>query len=121
MMLKKVRRKIGGITMACGAWMAVAATRMPVFAAGVVETRPEEVANKVVDTLNSVLMPIGGVVIFVTIVIASFKIITTANKPQERAEAMTSLPYIVFGGIMLGAALMASGLVYGLMVKVHGS
>lgn len=125
-MLKRMRSKIGTTFLACAAWLAVSASYMPVFATnpppsgGVTEATAAEVANKVVDVLNDVLMPIGGVVIFVTIVICAFKIITTANKPNERAEAMTSLPYIAFGGVLLGGALMAAGLIYGLMVQVHG-
>lgn len=117
-MLKKIKSKIGALTFACGAWMAVAAAYSPVLA-GVTQQYPEEVSNKVVDTFKEYLMPIGGVVIFITVVISAFKIMSTANKPQERAEAMTSLPYIALGGGLLGGALLITGLIYGLGMKLN--
>lgn len=121
-MLKKLKEKFLAVTLACGAWLTVMTTiAMAENGNGgaVKAATAEDVSERIVTVLNDVLMPIGGLVIFVTVVIAAFKIITTANKPGDRAEAMASLPYIVGGGLLLGGAMMASGLIYGLMVELH--
>lgn len=118
-MIKEFKTKIKATILTVGAWIAVMASQTPVLAVGLTPQTPDAVSDIVVSTLNDVLVPIGGLVIFVTVVISAFKIIATANKPNERAEALSSLPYIAGGGLLLGGALLASGLIYGLMQTIH--
>jgi hypothetical protein len=102
-------------------WLVALQVFMPGVASADGSIAPVDVATlstKIVTTLNTILIPLGSLFIFISIAIAAFKIILTANKPQERAEAMTSLPYIVGGGILLGCTLMFSGFVLSLMTTV---
>ena len=85
--------------------------------AGISEKTADEVATKVVDLVKGITTPLGSAIIFISIVVVAFKIIATANKPEERAKAMGSIPYILGGGLMLGLALMLAGFVIGLMTQ----
>lgn len=85
--------------------------------AGISEKTADEVAKKVVDITKEITVPLGSAIIFISIVVVAFKIIATANKPEERAKAMGSIPYILGGGVLLGLALMLAGFIIGLMLK----
>lgn len=85
--------------------------------AGIGERTANDVATKVVNLVNDITKPLGSAIIFISIVVVAFKIIATANKPEERAKAMGSIPYILGGGIMLGLATMLAGWIIGLMLK----
>ena len=90
-------------------------TTSPALAAGnaISEKTATDVQTKLVKVVNDVLMPLGALLIFVTVVISAIKIITSSNKPDERAKAMGSLPYIVGGGLLLGGAMLVAGLIIG--------
>jgi hypothetical protein len=72
-----------------------------------------------VDTLGSdlktiatqYLMPLGAICILVTLIWTAFLMILSAHKPEERAKAMGSLPYIIGGGLLLGGALLVAGVI----------
>ena len=80
---------------------------------GVSAVEAETLSNKLVDMVNTLLMPFGSLVILVAVVISAFKIITSANKPEERARAMGSLPYIIGGVLLLGGAMLVAGVILG--------
>ena len=44
--------------------------------------------------ITSIAMPLGGVLIFASVVIAAIKMIANANNPQKRAESIGSLAWI---------------------------
>jgi len=97
----------------------ILAVAAPAFAvAGLPEATADSVATKLVDVLKEVLQPLGALCIFVAIAWTAFKLIVTANKPQERAEAMSAIPYILGGGVALGAVMLLAGFVVGLMSQV---
>ena len=57
----------------------------------------------------SIAMPLGGVLIFASVVVAALKMIANSNNPQKRAESIGALAWIC-GGI-LGASLIISGII----------
>ena len=61
--------------------------------------------------ITSIAMPLGGVLIFASIVIAAIKMIANANNPQKRAESIGSLAWICGGGIILGLSLIIAGII----------
>jgi hypothetical protein len=100
------------------AWLAAIRPAWAQGTAGIDEKTAEETASKLVDLLNGVIQPIGALVIFVAIAWTAFRLIVTANKhPQERAEALSAIPYILGGGIVLGGAMLLAGFIVGLMVE----
>ncbi|MDH7578258.1 MAG: hypothetical protein QHH75_10680 [Bacillota bacterium] len=114
--LHKIARKVRDFILTLAAWGTVVA---PAWAVGGIEEKTaEDVASKVVGVIKDILMPIGAMVIFAAVAWTAFKIITTANKPNERAEAMAAIPYILGGGLVLGGVMLISGFIVGLMTKV---
>jgi len=75
------------------------------------------VGSKVVDVVKEITIPLGSAVIFISVVISAFKLIATAGKPEERGKVISSLPYIIGGGIALGGAILIAGWIIGMMVK----
>lgn len=61
--------------------------------------------------ITSIAMPLGGVLIFASIVVAAIKMIANANNPQKRAESIGSLAWICGGGVILGASLLIAGII----------
>ncbi len=88
---------------------------------GIEEQSAEDTASSLVTLVKDSIQPLGALIILVAIVIAAVKIIITANKPEERAKAMESLPYILVGGVLLGGAMLISGFVVGLMGQAGGN
>lgn len=85
--------------------------------AGISERTAQEVGQRVVDIVKDVTMPLGSAVIFIAVVITAFKLIATAGKPEERGKVIGSIPYIIGGGVVLGAAILIAGWIIGMMVK----
>jgi len=98
--------------------MAWVLAHAPAAMAGVTEQTAEQVSNKISDVVQSIVYPLGGLIVFIAVVITAVKLITTAGKPKERAEAMESIPYIIAGGILLGGGMLLAGLVLKLMKAV---
>lgn len=84
----------------------------------IAEKSADEVAKALVDVLKTVIEPLGALVIFASVAWTAFKIVTTAHKPQERAEAISAIPYILGGGLVLGGVMLLSSFIVGLMSKV---
>lgn len=68
--------------------------------------------------MKDIIQPLGALVIFAAVAYTAFKLVITAHKPNERAEAMSALPYILGGGLVLGGVMLISGFIVGLMAKV---
>lgn len=69
----------------------------------------------------SIAMPLGGVLIFASIVVAAIKMIASANNPQKRAESIGSLAWICGGGVILGASLIIAGIIVNVATNNSGS
>lgn len=69
----------------------------------------------------SIAMPLGGVLIFASIVVAAIKMIANANNPQKRAESIGSLAWICGGGVILGASLIIAGIIVNVATNNSGS
>lgn len=71
--------------------------------------------------ITSIAMPLGGVLIFASVVVAAIKMIANANNPQKRAESIGSLAWICGGGVILGASLIISGIIINVATNNTGS
>lgn len=71
--------------------------------------------------ITSLAMPLGGVLIFASIVVAAIKMIANANNPQKRAESIGSLAWICAGGVILGASLIIAGIIVNIATNNTGS
>lgn len=119
--VKNLKKRITSIGLTSMAMAIVASTyALPALAEQITSQDASSVTDKIVTVLDKIFMPLGALVIFVAIGFTAFKMITTANKPSERADAMGSLPYIFFGGIILGGIFLFAGLIFGIMTDLHG-
>ena len=80
-----------------------------------VETATQNIKNAVIK----LAMPIGSVLMFVSIVIIAIKLIVNANNPNKRSEGIGGLAWVAAGFMLLSLALIVSGIV--LSVATNGS
>lgn len=71
------------------------------------------------DAVVKLAMPIGSVLMFVSIVIIAIKLIVNANNPNKRAEGIGGLAWVAGGFMLLSLALIVSGII--LSVATNGS
>lgn len=91
-----------------------------VFATGTIGTQEVETAtNNIKDAVIKIAMPIGSVLMFVSIVIIAIKLIVNANNPNKRSEGIGGLAWVAGGFMLLSLALIVSGIV--LSVATNGS
>lgn len=81
------------------------------FAETIGTAEVETATQNIKRVITSIAMPLGGVLIFASIVVAALKMIANANNPQKRAESIGSLAWICGGGVVLGASLIIAGII----------
>ena len=90
--------------------------------AGAIGTAEVQAAtDNIKRVITSIAMPLGGVLIFASIVVAAIKMIANANNPQKRAESIGSLAWICGGGVILGASLIIAGIIINIATNNTGS
>lgn len=75
----------------------------------------ENIKNAVIK----LAMPIGGILVFVSIVIIALKMIVNSNNANKRSESIGSLAWVCAGTMLLGLSLIISGII--LSVATNGS
>ncbi|MGI9951372.1 hypothetical protein V3F56_03335 [Moorellaceae bacterium AZ2] len=70
-----------------------------------------------VQLMNDVLRPFGALLIFLAVAYTGFKMVITAHKPEERAQALASIPYILGGAIVIGGVMIFAGFIVQLMIR----
>ena len=80
-----------------------------------------DATNNIQRVITSIAMPLGGVLIFASVVIAALRMITNANNPQKRADSIGSLAWICGGGVILGLSLIIAGIIINVATNNTGS
>ena len=80
-----------------------------------VKTATDNIKNAVVK----LAIPIGSVLMFVSIVIIALKMIANSGNPSKRTEIIGSLAWVAGGFLLLGLALVVSGIV--LSIATNGT
>ena len=80
-----------------------------------VKTATDNIKNAVVK----LAIPIGSVLMFVSIVIIALKMIANSGNPRKRTESIGSLAWVAGGFLLLGLALVVSGIV--LSIATNGT
>lgn len=88
---------------------------------GIGTTEVAAATENIKRVITSIAMPLGGVLIFASVVVAAIKMISNANNPQKRAESIGSLAWICGGGVILGASLIISGIIINVATNNTGS
>ena len=64
------------------------------FAESIGKAEVDTATKNIKRVITSIAMPLGGVLIFASVVVAAIKMIANANNPQKRAESIGSLAWI---------------------------
>lgn len=91
-----------------------------VYANGSISTAEvNQATENVKNAIIKLAMPIGGILVFVSIVIIALKMIVNANNANKRSESIGSLAWVCAGTMLLGLSLIVSGII--LSVATNGS
>lgn len=91
------------------------------FAASIGTAEVQTATDNIKRVITSIAMPLGGLLIFASIVVAAFRMIANANNPQKRSESIGSLAWICGGGVILGASLIIAGIIINVATNNSGS
>lgn len=92
-----------------------------VFAEGSIGTA--EVTQATENIKNAVIklaMPIGGILVFISIVIIALKMIVNSNNANKRSESIGSLAWVCAGTMLLGLSLIVSGIILSIATNGGG-
>ena len=89
------------------------------FASSISTAEVSQATENVKNAIIKLAMPIGGILVFTSIVIISLKMIVNANNANKRSESIGSLAWVVAGTLLLGLSLIVSGII--LSVATNGS
>lgn len=87
---------------------------------GIGTTEVKTATENIERVITSIAMPLGGVLIFASVVIAALKMIANANNPQKRVESISSLAWICGGGVVLGLSLIITGIIVNIATNNTG-
>lgn len=91
-----------------------------VYANGSISTAEvNQATENVKNAIIKLAMPIGGILVFVSIVIIALKMIVNSNNANKRSESIGSLAWVCAGTMLLGLSLIVSGII--LSVATNGS
>ena len=93
-----------------------------VFAEGSISTA--EVTQATENIKNAVIklaMPIGGILVFVSIILIAMKMIVNSNNANKRSENIGALAWVCAGTMLLGLALVISGIILSVATNGTGS
>ena len=122
--MKLTERKKGIITKLSTAGttaMILALQANQVFAESIGTEEVQTATDNIKRVITSIAMPLGGVLIFASVVVAALKMIANSNNPQKRSESIGSLAWICGGGVILGASLIIAGIIIYVATNNTGS
>jgi len=73
----------------------------------------EQFSSKIITIAQSYMMPLGGAVVLIAIIIGGIKMLSAAYSPEKRKEAMGGLGYVLLGAILIGGSMFIAGLFWG--------
>ena len=95
-----------------------------VFAASSGSISTAEVNQATENIKNAVVklaMPIGGILVFVSIVIIALKMIVNSNNANKRSESIGALAWVCAGTMLLGLSLIVSGIILSIATNGGGA
>lgn len=118
MQIKELKKKLKLSTITVP--LMVMMLNIKTYAASTIGTQEVETATQNIrDAVIKLAMPVGSVLMFVSIVIIAIKLIVNANNPNKRSEGIGGLAWVAAGFMLLSLALIVSGIV--LSVATNGS
>lgn len=122
--MKLVERKNQIITKLSTVGIAIVLIAMKVnqcFAETIGTAEVQTATDNIKRVITSIAMPLGGVLIFASVVVAALKMIANSNNPQKRSESIGALAWICGGGVILGTSLIIAGIIVNVATNGTGS
>lgn len=117
MNLSKLKNKISKLSMIVP--FIVMTMNLNVYASTILTQEVETATQNIKQAVIKLSMPIGSVLMFVSVVIIAIKIIINANNPNKRSEGIGGLAWVAAGFMILSLSLIISGII--LSVATNGS
>ena len=93
-----------------------------VLATGSINTAEvNQATENIKNAVIKLAMPIGGILVFVSIVIIAFKMIVNSNNANKRSESIGALAWVCAGTMLLGLSLIVSGIILSIATNGGGS
>ena len=116
-MKSKTIKKVLSVSSVIGTYL----LNTSVYAATIGTQEVETATSNIKDAVVKLAMPIGSVLMFVSIVIIAIKLIVNANNPQKRTEGIGGLAWVAAGFMLLSLALIVTGIVLSIATSGTGS
>lgn len=91
-----------------------------VFAGSISTAEVTQATENVKNAVIKLAMPIGGILVFVSIVIIALKMIVNSNSANKRSESIGSLAWVCAGTLLLGLSLIISGIILSVATNGNG-
>lgn len=82
-------------------------------------TEVKTATDNLKDAVIKLAIPIGSILVFVSIVIIALKMIANSGNPSKRTESIGSLAWVAGGFLLLGLAVIISGIL--LSIATNGT
>lgn len=93
-----------------------------VLATGSINTAEvNQATENIKNAVIKLAMPIGGILVFVSIVIIALKMIVNSNNANKRSESIGALAWVCAGTMLLGLSLIVSGIILSIATNGGGS
>lgn len=93
-----------------------------VFASSSIGTAEvNQATENIKNAVIKLAMPIGGILVFVSIVIIALKMIVNSNNANKRSESIGALAWVCAGTMLLGLSLIISGIILSIATNGGGS
>ena len=93
-----------------------------VFAEGSISTAEvNQATENIKNAVIKLAMPIGGILVFVSIVIIALKMIVNSNNANKRSESIGALAWVCAGTMLLGLSLIVSGIILSIATNGGGA
>lgn len=103
--------------------MALMMIQTKVFAAeGSINTAEvNQATENIKNAVIKLAMPIGGILVFVSIVIIALKMIVNSNNANKRSESIGALAWVCAGTMLLGLSLIVAGIIISIATNGGGA
>lgn len=72
------------------------------------------------DIFSKYILPFGGMLVFLGVIVVAVKLIMNAHNPKERVATLKSIFSVAVGAIIIGGTLMITGLIIGASNDILG-
>lgn len=104
--MKKTRKVVAILMMA----VLILSTIIEFAFAGEEEAHVDNLRKRIIDTTRNIAFPIGGALIFLSVVMIAIKIIVSHYNPNARGQALEGLQWVAVGSIILGSAILIANI-----------